>query len=133
MAPATLERIMTGEVAKGDVLTAARLAGVMAAKQTPQLIPLCHPLLIDTVEMDCLPHPERGIVEVTAAVSGSGRTGFEMEALTAAAVAALTIYDMCKAYDPGMRIELALLSKSGGKSGRVRLGPMMVRSSDSNG
>lgn len=122
MAPATLERIVKGEVAKGDVLTAARLAGVMAAKQTPHLIPLCHPLLIDTVEVDCLPHPERGIVEVTASVSGSGRTGYEMEALTAAAVAALTIYDMCKAYDPGMKIELALLSKSGGKSGRVQLG-----------
>ena len=122
MAPATLERIIKGELAKGDVLTAARLAGVMAAKQTPHLIPLCHPLLINTVEMDCVPDAERGIVEVTASVSGSGRTGYEMEALTAAAVAALTIYDMCKAYDPGMKIELSLLSKSGGKSGRVQLG-----------
>lgn len=120
MAADTLERIIKGELAKGDVLTAARLAGIMAAKQTPALIPLCHPLLIDTVEVDCVPHPGRGIVEVTASVSGSGRTGYEMEALTAAAVAALTIYDMCKAYDPGMKIELALLSKSGGKSGQVQ-------------
>lgn len=122
MAPATLERIAKGEVAKGDVLTAARLAGVLAAKQTPHLIPLCHPLLMDTVEVDCIPRPEKGIVEVTASVAGSGRTGYEMEALTAAAVATLTIYDMCKAYDPAMKIELALLSKSGGKSGRVKLG-----------
>ncbi len=121
MAPATLERIIKGELAKGDVLTAARLAGVMAAKQTPYLIPLCHPLLINTVEMDCVPDAERGIVEVTASVSGSGRTGYEMEALTAAAVAALTIYDMCKAYDPGMKLEFSLLAKSGGRSGRVRL------------
>lgn len=122
MSPETLRRIIAGEVEKGDVLTAARISGIMAAKRTPELIPLCHPLLLDQVSVDCLPREDEGGVEVRARVRGEARTGYEMEALVAAAVAALTVYDMTKAYDPAMRIELRLLRKSGGKSGAVELG-----------
>jgi indole-3-glycerol phosphate synthase len=118
MQPATLARIGTGEVAKGDVLAVARLAGIMAAKRTSELIPLCHPLALTSVEVDLACVPERSAVEITATCRLTGRTGVEMEALTAAAVAALTIYDMCKAVDRGMVVtDLRLLRKSGGKSG----------------
>jgi indole-3-glycerol phosphate synthase len=118
MRPETLARIQAGEIAKGDVLATARLAGIMAAKRTAELIPLCHPLALTSVavELECV--PDRSAVEITATCRLKGRTGVEMEALTAASVAALTIYDMCKAIDRGMVVtDLRLLKKSGGKSG----------------
>jgi indole-3-glycerol phosphate synthase len=114
----TLERIRSGDVAKGDVLAVARLAGIMAAKRTAELIPLCHPLALTSVgvELECV--PERSAVEITATCRLRGRTGVEMEALTAATVAALTVYDMCKAVDREMMVtDLRLLRKSGGRSG----------------
>jgi indole-3-glycerol phosphate synthase len=118
MRPATLEMIRAGDVAKGDVLAVARIAGIMAAKRTPELIPLCHPLALTSVRVDLACVPERSAVEITATCRLRGRTGVEMEALTAAGVAALTIYDMCKAVDRGMVVtDLRLLRKSGGKSG----------------
>ena len=116
--PETLARIRAGEIAKGDVLATARLAGIMAAKRTAELIPLCHPLALTSVvvELQCV--PDRSAIEITATCRLKGRTGVEMEALTAASVAALTIYDMCKAIDRGMVVtDLRLLRKSGGKSG----------------
>jgi indole-3-glycerol phosphate synthase len=114
----TLERIRSGDVAKGDVLAVARLAGIMAAKRTAELIPLCHPLALTSVGVDLVCVPERSAVEITATCRLRGRTGVEMEALTAASVAALTVYDMCKAVDRGMVItDLRLLRKSGGRSG----------------
>jgi len=122
MKAATLERLKKKDVPKGDVLAVAQLAGIMAAKQTPQIIPLCHPILIGEVKVEFSLDEENGAVEITAAVKSLGKTGVEMEALTAAAVAALTIYDMCKAVDRGIRIEsLRLVSKSGGKSGTIKL------------
>ena len=118
MRPETLERIRSGDVAKGDVLAVARLAGIMAAKRTAELIPLCHPLALTSVGVDLVCVPERSAVEITATCRLRGRTGVEMEALTAASVAALTVYDMCKAVDRGMVIaDLRLLRKSGGRSG----------------
>jgi len=118
MRPETLERIRAGDVAKGDVLAVARLAGIMAAKRTAELIPLCHPLALTSVELDLACVPERNAVEITATCRLRGRTGVEMEALTAASVAGLTIYDMCKAVDRGMVVtDVRLLRKSGGKSG----------------
>ncbi|NOG73270.1 cyclic pyranopterin monophosphate synthase MoaC [Roseicella sp. DB1501] len=117
MAPATLERIEQGRIGKGDVLGIARLAGIMAAKRTSELIPLCHPLMLSKVAVDLRPLPPDR-VDIEALVKLTGRTGVEMEALTAVTVAALTIYDMCKAIDRGMRIEaVRLVHKSGGKSG----------------
>lgn len=117
MAPETLARIREGEVGKGDVLGVARLAGIMAAKRTSDLIPLCHPLMLSKVTVDLTPAPPDA-VEIEALVKLTGRTGVEMEALTAVTVAALTVYDMCKALDRGMRIEAVRLAhKSGGKSG----------------
>jgi indole-3-glycerol phosphate synthase len=114
----TLERIRSGDVAKGDVLAVARLAGIMAAKRTTELIPLCHPLALTSVSVELTCRPERSAVEITATCRLRGRTGVEMEALTAASVAALTVYDMCKAVDRGMVItDLRLLRKSGGRSG----------------
>jgi cyclic pyranopterin phosphate synthase len=122
MQAATLERIKKGQMAKGDVLTVARLAGIMAAKETPHLIPLCHPLLLDDVEVDFKLDEKNSAVEITATVKSTGKTGVEMEALTATAVAALTIYDMGKAIDRGMKIEnIRLVKKSGGKSGTITL------------
>jgi cyclic pyranopterin phosphate synthase len=116
MLPATLSRIRKGELEKGDVLTAARLAGVMAAKRTPDLVPLCHPISISAVEMSV--EPVVVGVEIRATVKTVDRTGVEMEALTAATAAALTVYDMCKSYDRGMTIEAVQLEhKSGGRSG----------------
>jgi indole-3-glycerol phosphate synthase len=118
MRPETLARIQAGDVAKGDVLQVARIAGIMAAKKTPDLIPLCHPLALTAVEIELACAPATSSVEITATCRLNGRTGVEMEALTAAGVAALTIYDMCKAIDRGMTVtDLRLLRKSGGKSG----------------
>lgn len=118
MAPETLALIREGGVAKGDVLSVARLAGIMGAKRTPELIPLCHPLALTSVKLELTLAPERNAVEITATCGLTGRTGVEMEALTAVAVAALTVYDMCKAVDRAMRIEdIRLVHKSGGKSG----------------
>ena len=124
MRPETLERIRSGDVAKGDVLAVARLAGIMAAKRTAELIPLCHPLALTSVNVDLECVPERSAVEITATCRLRGRTGVEMEALTAASVAALTVYDMCKAVDRGMVVtDLRLLRKSGGKSGNWEAEP----------
>ncbi len=112
----TLALIKSGQAKKGDVLGTARLAGIMAAKRTAELIPLCHPLPIAAVSLEL--EPGAGCIEITATVRTTGRTGVEMEALTAASVAALTVYDMCKAVDRAMRIDgLRVVHKSGGKSG----------------
>jgi cyclic pyranopterin phosphate synthase len=122
MKPATLELINKKEVAKGDVLDVAKLAGIMAAKQTPNLIPLCHPILIGEINLEFSLDEKASLIEITTTVKSTGKTGVEMEALTATAVAALTIYDMCKAVDRGMKIEnIRLVSKSGGKSGVINL------------
>ena len=118
MAASTLAAIMAGDAKKGDVIGAARIAGIMAAKRTAELIPLCHPLALTSVNVELACRPERSAVEITATCRLRGRTGVEMEALTAASVAALTVYDMCKAVDRGMVItDLRLLRKSGGRSG----------------
>lgn len=118
MQPATLARIVEGSVKKGDVLAVARLAGIMAAKRTADLIPLCHPLALAAVTVDCEPRPADSAVAITATVKVTGRTGVEMEAMTAASIAALTIYDMCKAIDRAMIVSnVRLVHKSGGKSG----------------
>jgi cyclic pyranopterin phosphate synthase len=122
MKPSTLELINKKEIAKGDVLDVAKLAGIMAAKQTPQLIPLCHPILIGEVNLEFSLDEKNSLIEITTTVKSTGKTGVEMEALTATAVAALTIYDMCKAVDRGLKIEnIRLVSKSGGKSGAINL------------
>jgi cyclic pyranopterin phosphate synthase len=114
----TLKRIREGQIAKGDVLAVARLAGIMAAKKTGDLIPLCHPIGLDAVSIEFAIDDARSAVDVTATCKVHGRTGVEMEAMCAVSVAALTIYDMCKAIDRGMKIgEVRLLKKSGGKSG----------------
>ena len=117
MKPATLDLILSGEVKKGDVFACARIAGIMASKRTSDLIPLCHPVPLTHVSVDILPRsPDQ--VEIRATAKCLGVTGVEMEALCAASVAALTIYDMCKAVDRGMEVEsICLLRKSGGKSG----------------
>ncbi|HTI01072.1 MAG TPA: cyclic pyranopterin monophosphate synthase MoaC [Acidisoma sp.] len=118
MRPETLALIESGSAKKGDVLGVARLAGIMAAKRTADLIPLCHPLPLSSVRVDLEPDALASAVEITATVRTTGRTGVEMEALTAASVAALTVYDMCKAVDRGMVVEsLRVTAKSGGKSG----------------
>ena len=118
MKPETLARIHAGEISKGDVLAVARLAGIMAAKRTAELIPLCHPLALTSVGVELTCVTERSSVEITATCRLKGRTGVEMEALTAAGVAALTIYDMCKSIDRAMVVtDLRLLRKSGGRSG----------------
>ena len=118
MEPATLAMIQAGSAKKGDVLGVARLAGIMAAKRTSDLIPLCHPLPITAVTVDLTPDPAANAVEIEATVRTTGQTGVEMEALTAASVTALTVYDMCKAVDRSMRIEgLRVVHKVGGKSG----------------
>jgi cyclic pyranopterin phosphate synthase len=122
MKSATMKMVKKGEAAKGDVLAVAQMAGIMAAKQTSQLIPLCHPLPISNVSVEFKLDSERSAVDITATVKTTAQTGVEMEALTAVAVAALTIYDMCKAVDRGMRIEsIRLARKSGGKSGEIVL------------
>lgn len=114
----TLDLILSGQAAKGDVLATARIAGIMAAKKTSDLIPLCHPLALSQVTVDLTPDPASHAIDIVATCKLKGRTGVEMEALTAASVAALTIYDMVKAVDRGMQItDIRLLHKSGGKSG----------------
>ena len=118
MQPATLKLIATKKAAKGDVLAVAQLAGIMAAKKTPDLIPLCHPLALSSVDVTLSLDAKRNAVDIQATCKLKGRTGVEMEALTAAAVAALTVYDMCKAVDKAMQIvDIRLTHKSGGKSG----------------
>jgi cyclic pyranopterin phosphate synthase len=120
MQPATLALIREGRAGKGDVLGVARIAGIMAAKKTSDLIPLCHPLMLSKVAVDLVPEGEDAVA-IEATVTLTGRTGVEMEALTAVTVAALTVYDMVKAVDRGMRIEdVRLVHKAGGKSGEFR-------------
>ena len=121
MQPETLRLLMAGEIAKGNVLTTAQIAGVMAAKRTHDLIPMCHPLLLTGIDVQLEPDEVGSAVEIHATVRVTGKTGVEMEALTAVSIAALTVYDMCKAVDRGMRIEaVRLVSKSGGASGDYR-------------
>lgn len=118
MSPATLERILAGTLPKGDVIATARVAGIMGAKQTANLIPMCHPLGLDSVELDIAPLASRDGLRLVATCRVQGRTGIEMEALTAVSVAALTLYDMCKAVEKGMIIDgIRLLEKEGGRSG----------------
>ena len=122
MKPETLDLVKKGGTKKGEVLATAQLAGIMAAKKTPELIPLCHPIAIDEVKVEFKLDQKNSTVEISATVKSTGKTGVEMEALTATAVAALTIYDMGKAVDRGMKIEnIRLVSKSGGKSGHITL------------
>ena len=117
MAPATLKLLREKALPKGDVLAVARVAGILAAKETPRLIPMCHPLAIEHVSIDFTADESESAILIEASVRLSGKTGVEMEALTAAAVAALTVYDMCKAVDKGMEIGgITLLEKRGGKS-----------------
>jgi cyclic pyranopterin phosphate synthase len=119
MKPETLRRILDKRIEKGDVLGVARVAGIMAAKRTGEIIPLCHPLSIDTVEIDFQLDVKQSQMRIKTTVKSTGKTGVEMEALVATAAAALTVYDMCKAVDRGMKMaEVMLLKKSGGKSGR---------------
>ncbi len=119
MQPATLALIREGGVKKGDVLSVARLAGIMGAKRTPDLIPLCHALALTSVQVDLTLDEARSAIDITATCKLTGRTGVEMEALTAVSVAALTVYDMCKAVEKGIRItDVQLEEKTGGKSGR---------------
>ena len=118
MQPKTFEMIVNKELYKGDVLEVARVAGIMGAKQTSNLIPMCHPLQITGVEISYALKPEESAIEIEATVRITGKTGVEMEALTAVSVAALTMYDMCKAVDRGIQIsDIRLIKKSGGKSG----------------
>ncbi|MFC1897001.1 cyclic pyranopterin monophosphate synthase MoaC [Chloroflexota bacterium] len=122
MKASTLDRLKKGNMPKGDVLAVAQLAGIMAAKQTPHLIPLCHPVLIGDVTVEFSLDEPNCTAEITTAIKSLGKTGVEMEALTATTVAALTIYDMCKAVDRGIQIDrLRLIRKSGGKSGSIAL------------
>jgi len=124
MAPATLQAIRSGDAPKGDVLAAARIAGIMAAKRTPDLIPLCHPLLLSKVAVEFTIDDVANRIVITATVRCQGQTGVEMEALTAVSVAALTIYDMAKALDKAMIItNVRLLEKQGGKSGDWQRAP----------
>ena len=119
MSSGTLAKIAEGGIGKGDVLTVARLAGIMGAKRTASLIPLCHPLALTAIDVSLACNAERGVVEIEATCRLPGRTGVEMEALTAVSVAALTVYDMCKAVERDMRIgNIRLVRKSGGRSGR---------------
>jgi cyclic pyranopterin phosphate synthase len=122
MQASTLDLLKKGKMAKGDVLAVAQLAGIMAAKQTPNLIPLCHPVLIGDIKIEFSPNEKNNTVDITTTVKSTGKTGVEMEALTATAVTALTIYDMCKAVDRSLQIEnIRLIKKSGGKSGTITL------------
>ena len=122
MQPDTLRLIMEGLVKKGDVFTIAQLAGIMGAKRTAELIPLCHPLPLNKVDVELEPDEAHSRVNITATASTSGKTGVEMEALTAVSVAALTVYDMCKAVDRGMQIgSVRLVRKRGGQSGDITL------------
>ena len=121
MKPDTLEKIMGGSVKKGNVLEAARIAGIMAAKKTRDLIPLCHPINVTYAGIDFVPDMAGSAIEIIAEVRTFGKTGVEIEAMTAVAVAALTIYDMCKSYDRGMVVsDIRLMEKLGGKSGHFK-------------
>jgi cyclic pyranopterin phosphate synthase len=121
MQPETLKLLLRGEIAKGNVLTTAQIAGVMAAKKTHELIPMCHPLLLTGIDVDLTPDEAASAIEIIATVRTTGKTGVEMEALTAVTIAGLTVYDMCKAVDRGMRVEaVRLVEKTGGKSGDYR-------------
>ncbi len=121
MRPETLQLVVGGDVKKGDVLAVARLGGIMAAKRTSELIPLCHPLSLTSITIDFTPEADRAEIIILATVNANDRTGVEMEALVAVSTAALTIYDMCKSYDRDMIIDdIRLLEKSGGKSGHYR-------------
>ena len=124
MLPETLKLIVEGKHKKGDVMATARIAGIMAAKRTPDIIPMCHPLMLTSVKVELTPNLESSSVEIIAICKLVGQTGVEMEALTAASAAALTLYDMCKAVDKGMIIDqVQLLEKKGGKSGHwIRTG-----------
>ena len=118
VSPKTMKMIMAGSVKKGDVLSIAQLAGIMGAKRVPDLIPLCHPLNLSSIKVKLICDTERNTVDITAICKLTGQTGVEMEALTAVSIAALTVYDMCKAVDKSMRItDIRLVQKSGGKSG----------------
>lgn len=118
MSSETLQLIATEKVAKGDVLTVAKLAGVMGAKRTSELIPLCHPIPLDSIDLEFQPNLKSGRLTVTATATSTGKTGVEMEALTACAIALLTVYDMCKSAERGMVIEeIFLVEKRGGQSG----------------
>ena len=122
MKPETLKLVSEGGISKGEVLSVARVAGIMAAKHTPYLVPMCHPLLLTHVEVDLRLDPDISAIEIMATVRTTGKTGVEMEALTAVTGSALTIYDMCKAVDKAMRIEkVRLVRKTGGKSGDIIL------------
>ncbi len=122
MQPETLRLILAGEMPKGDVLAVARVAGIMAAKRTPDLVPLCHSLMLTHVSLELTPDQAHSSLLLEATVRTAGQTGVEMEALTAVSVAALTVYDMCKAVDRGMRItDIRLAQKRGGRSGEVVL------------
>lgn len=121
MKPETLELILEGRAKKGDVLGVARIAGIMGAKRTAELIPLCHPLALNSVTVEFFPDRARSVIEIEARVRVTARTGVEMEALTAVAVAGLTVYDMCKAVDRAVVVtEIRLLEKSGGRSGHFK-------------
>ena len=124
MRPETLALILAGGVPKGDVMAVARVAGIMAAKRTADIVPLCHPLALASVQVELEADEEASAVAIRARCRLKGRTGVEMEALTAVTAAALTVYDMCKAVDRSMTLEnIRLLSKSGGRSGRYERGP----------
>ncbi len=121
MLPKTLALINSKDIKKGDVLSIAQLAGIMAAKQTPDLIPLCHPLNLTSVKLELTTDMQRNAIDITSTCKLTGQTGVEMEALTAVSIAALTVYDMCKAVDRGMRIgDIRLTHKTGGKSGEFK-------------
>ncbi|MBN7821296.1 cyclic pyranopterin monophosphate synthase MoaC [Bowmanella yangjiangensis] len=125
MSAHTLQMISSGEHAKGDVFAVARIAGIQAAKQTASLIPLCHPLMLSKVQVDFEAEPQQNRVRVIAMCKLAGQTGVEMEALTAVSVAALTLFDMCKAVDPAMVIEgIRVLEKQGGKTGHWQAGEL---------
>lgn len=118
MLPETMAMIVEGRAKKGDVLTVAQLAGIMGAKRTPDIIPLCHPIALTSVKVDLTCDPDRNAVDIIATCKLTGQTGVEMEALSAVSIAALTVYDMCKAVDRSMQItDIRLVHKSGGKSG----------------
>ena len=121
MASQTLSLIIAGSIKKGDVIAIARIAGIMAAKRTADTIPLCHPLILNKIDVDLNCDPDRNAVDILATCKTSGRTGVEMEALTAVSAAALTVYDMCKAIDREMRItDIRLIHKAGGNSGEYQ-------------
>jgi cyclic pyranopterin phosphate synthase len=122
MKRATFDMIKKGTLPKGDVLAVAKVAGILAAKQTHLLIPMCHPIPIDVIHLELTLSTKNSSVEIQATIKGSSKTGYEMEALTAVSIAALTVYDMCKGVDPTIKInDIRLVSKSGGKSGTVVL------------